>query len=244
MDDGTFADVKALLATRQRREKAAQLRAWREEMAQTPRSWTPTIKGGYIVHIELQPHWWLREGVTLIECQHIDSQVNLMDGKKGPVMDSHLPYPVFLAAAESFLKGMYLCRFPECRRIAFHGYIRPKRREHHLGKLKTFGHNLPKLIRALRRVKAYRTDTECSQFLAILEGVTRRYYYPLRDADENHGWATARYPKRFYNEETKDGRAEGLRTFPQHENVAALFKEMERYLDKKWSLRDRLRRML
>ncbi len=164
-----------------------------------------------------------------------------MDGKKGPVMDSHLPYSVFLAAAESFLKGMHLCRFPECRRIAFRGYIRPSRRDHHLARLKKFGHNLPNLIKSLRRVKAYRTDAECTQFLATLEGVTRQFYYP---ADENRGWATARYPKRFYNDETKDGRADGLRTFPQQENVAALFKGMERYLDKKWSLRHRLRRML
>jgi hypothetical protein len=237
MDDETYAEVKKIFTERERKAKAANFKAWCDEMIATPRNWIPTPNAGYVADVELQPHWWLREGVDLIECQHIDSQVELFDGKKGAVMQSHLPYAVFLAATEAFLKGMYLCRFAECRQIAARGYIRPARREHHVNALKDFGHHLPNLVAALRRVKAYRTDVTCARFLSIIDGVIRRFYYPLRDADKKWGWATARYPKRFYNDGIKDGRADGLRTFPQQEYIETLFKAMERYLDMKWNLR-------
>lgn len=236
-DDETIAEVKKIFAERERKAKAANFKAWCDEMIATPRTWAPTLRGGYVADVELQPHWWLREGVDLIECQHIDSQVAMFEGQKGPVMQSHLPFAVFLAAVEAFLKGMYLCRFPECRRIAAHGYIRPARRAHHVEVLKGFGHHLPSLIAALRRVKAYRTDAACTRFLAIIDGVVRRFYFPLRDADKKWGWATARYPKRFYNDATRDGRSDGLRTFPQQGYIETLFKSMERHLDNKWNLR-------
>lgn len=237
MDDQTIAQGKKIFADREKKAKTAQFRAWCDEMVATPSDWTPKLKNGYVAEMELQPHWWLREGVTLINCRHIDSHVELMDGQKGPVMDSHLPYAVFLAATESFLKGMYLCRFAECRQIAFNGYIRPKRREHHLKIMRKFGHHLRNLIKALKRIKAYRTDAVCVRFLAILDGAIRRFYFPLRAAEENYGWATARYPKRFYNDAKKEGKADGLRTFPQQEHIAKLFEAMEHYLDKKWNLR-------
>jgi hypothetical protein len=237
MDDEIATEVKRIFAEREKKAKAADFKAWCDEMIATPHNWAPALQAGYVADVELQPHWWLREGVDLIECRHVDSQVELFDGKKGPVMQSHLPYAVFLAATEAFLKGMYLCRFPECRQIAACGYIRPARREHHVESLKEFGHHLPNLIAALGRMKAYRTDIACVRFLAIINGVVRRFYYPLRDADKKWGWATARYPKRFYNETTKDGRSDGMRTFPQQGYIETLFKAMERHLDKKWNLR-------
>jgi hypothetical protein len=237
IDDETFAEVKRILVERDNQSKADQFKAWGDELAATPRSWKPTLKAGYVADMELQPHWWLGEGVTLMECCHIDSQVELMNGGKGAVLSSHLPYPIFLAAVESFLKGMYLCRFAECRQIASSGYIRPLRRLYPLKAIKKFGHHLPNLIKALKRVKAYRTDAACMRFLNILDGLVRRFYYPAHAADENHGWATARYPKRFYNDQTKQGSADGYRSFPQQALVIRLFQGMNHYLDKKWNLR-------
>ncbi len=237
MDDETISEVKRILAEKEKLNRAASFKAWCADMDGTPHRWKPTIKAGCVVDIELQPHWWLGEGVELINCRHIDSQVALMDGAKGAVMSSHLPYAVFLAGVESFLKGMYLCRFAECRRIATPGYISPKRREVHLQVLKTFGHNLQNLIKALKRLKAYRTDVSCMRFLNIIDGAVRRFYYPLDAADKNYGWATARYPKRFYNDKTKHGRADSYRSFPQQEFIAQLFEWMDRYLEKKWDLR-------
>ena len=237
MDDSLIADVKKIFADREKQRNAKEIAAWCAEVEATPRSWKPALKAGYVADMELQPHWWLSEGVTLINCRHVDGEVELMDGAKGPVFSSHLPFPVFLAAAESFLKGMHLCRYPECRRIASRGYIQVKRREKYLRIMKDFGHHLPNLIKANKRIKAYRTDVECMQFLNRLDALVRRFYYPLHAADKNYGWATARYPKRFYNDQTKHGAADGLRSFPQQEFVARLFKAMERYLDKKWSLR-------
>lgn len=237
MDDDIIGDVKKIFAQRERQRKTDQFKTWCEQLEAMPRRWKPTLKAGYVADMELQPHWWIGEGVTLIKCRHVNSEIELMDGAKGGVLSSHLPYPVFLAAAESFLKGMYLCRYPECRRIASTGYIRPERRLKYFKVVKGFGHHLPNLIKANKRIKVYRTDAECMRFLNILDALVRRFYYPLRAAEESYGWASARYPKRFYNEQTKHGAADGYKSFPEQEFVALLFKRMERYLDNKWNLR-------
>lgn len=237
MNDDIAGDVKKVLADREKQRKAQQYAAWCADLEAMPASWKPELRDGYVADMELQPHWWIGEGVTLIKCRYVDSEVQLMDGVTGAALSSHLPYPVFLAAAESFLKGMYLCQYPECRQIASDGYITPDMRRTYFKVVKDFGHHLPNLIEANKGVEEYRTDAECMRFLNILDGLVRRFYYPLRAAEESYGWACARYPKRFYNEQTKHGAADGYKSFPEQEFVALLFKRMERYLDKKWNLR-------
>jgi len=47
--------------------------------------------------------------MDLLKSRRVIGHVQLQDGVQGPEINSYLPYPVFQAAAEIFLKGMWLC---------------------------------------------------------------------------------------------------------------------------------------
>lgn len=69
----------------------------------------------------------------------------------------------------------------------------------------------------------------------------RWYYFPLYKADKPKArWAYSRYPKRFYNDDTRTARADSLSRYPQQTMVARLFQEEKDRVGRLWNLRDQL----
>jgi hypothetical protein len=52
--------------------------------------------------------------------------------------------------------------------------------------------------------------------------------------DGNWRWADERYPKRFYNDVTKIGRADALQSYPEQWPLARLFNEAAEQLEFVW----------
>jgi hypothetical protein len=143
--------------------------------------------------------------------------------------------------AETFLKGMLLGRFAQCRRVTQVSYVNPATRQRYMLRLKKHGHDLLKLMRYLRRIAPYRTDDAVQDFLHRIEAITRYYYHPLYEADRG-SWAAARYPKRFYDDEARTAKADAFKCYPEQSYVLRLFDSMERYLDVRWKITSQLAR--
>ncbi len=236
-DAELIAAVKKELADREARQRAADFQLWCAALDAIPKRRKPRIKGNYVAEIELQPHRWLTAGMNNLKSAHVTSHVQFMDGVQGPPLQSFLPYPVFLAGTELFLKGMWLCRFPSCRRVSHKSYVSPKLRGRFNKRLKDLGHDLLALIRVLKHVKKYRTDLLTMRFLNRVATIIRDFYYPLYQADRLGSWAAARYPKRFYDDQNREATADALQSFPDQRYVIDLFAPMERHLDNLWQLR-------
>ncbi len=147
---------------------------------------------------------------------------------------------MFLSGAEIFLKGMWLCQFPACRRIRHNSYVNEAFRKRYFLRLKSHGHDLLRLIGRLRRLRVYRNDPVTMRFLERLSAIIRMYYYPLYQADKN--WASARYPKRFYDDREKIGASDAVNSYPNQWLVIGLFRPMETHLDRLWGLRHNLQK--
>ena len=224
----------------ERREKdrrAKEFKTWCEQLDRVPKGYTLKLKDGLIPDLELQPWRWISRGIEILQSTHVVSRVRHLGGREGEPIQSVLPYPVFLSGAELFFKGMWLCRFPACRRVAQKGYLNIRTRRKHDNLLRGLGHDLIGLIKANRRILAYRRDPVSLAFLKRVEALVRCFYYPLVDADKKSGWAVARYPKRFYNDSSRQGYADGLISLPQQRLVLQLFEPMESHLDRLWQLR-------
>jgi len=174
--------------------------------------------------------------LDILRSAHVTGYVQLMGGQQGEPLQCFLPYSVFQAGAEVFLKGMWLCQFPSCRQVSHTSYISLGLRQTVDRKLRRQGHDLLKLIGCLKRIKCYRADPKSTQFLNRISAIVRLYYFPLHQAGRA-SWANARYPKRFYNDHEKQGHADGFTSYPDQRLVYGLFKPMARHLDQLWNLR-------
>ncbi len=234
-DDLTTAIGNELKARKAKRE-AEELRAWCTVLDGTSPRAKRRLKPGNVAAVELQPHRWLSAGLDILRSAHVTGYVQLMDGQQGDPLQSFLPYSVFQAGTEVFLKGMWLCQFPSCRRVAHTSYVGVELRKRIDDRLRQQGHDLLKIIGRLRRVKRYRDDPRSMEFLRRVSAIIRLYYYPVHKAGRG-SWATARYPKRFYNDLRKEGHADGYNSYPDQRIVYALFAPMARHLDTLWNLR-------
>lgn len=223
------------LAKRNAATQEKRFQDWCAELDRLPTNYVPQLKENFKPDIELQPKRWLGHAMDIIESAHVTARVQLMGGVQGEAFSSFLPYPIFQMGAETFLKGMLLCRFTQCRRVAQNSYVNPATRQRYLRRLKNYGHDLLKLIRHLRRISPYRCDDTARKFLRRVEAITRCYYHPLYEADRG-SWAAARYPKRFYDDHAHTAGADAMKSFPQQSSVLRLFRDMDRHLDEHWQI--------
>lgn len=222
---------------RKKREK--RFAAWCGELEALPGDFELTLKDGLKADLELQPFRWMSLGLDLLQSSKGTITVQHMDGQQGPFLDSFLAYPVFQMGTEIFLKGMWLCQFDDCRALAHHGYMDAAKRFTYADRLKKeLGHDLLKIIAANRQLPKYHANADVTRFLKIVEGIVRRFYFPLYAADkQGRHWAHSRYPKRFYKDSAKEGHADSFQSYPQQWAIVQLFEPMEKYIDRLWKLR-------
>jgi hypothetical protein len=149
-----------------------------------------------------------------------------------------LPYPVFQTAAEIFLKGLWLCKFAECRRLNDRSHVSWPRRAEIFRKLGPagLGHDLVKIIDEIRTIPKYSNNVASMRFLALVERIVRYYYFPLSQGAKRNAWAANRYPIRFYDDEAGLSRATFLESFPPAGWIERLFKRMEQRAIRLWQL--------
>jgi hypothetical protein len=212
---------------------------WRKDLLSQSGNLRLRPPEGFEVDIELQPLRWLWRGTALVESRKVTGRVQPARGNEGPELTSYLPYPVFQMATEIFLKGMWLCRFEECRVLTSSSYVDRETREKYLKRLgkNGLGHDLIKIVEEVRQIREYANDAAALKFLDLIERILRRYYFPPYQADKKTSWADARYPKGVYNDITQQSQAEGLESYPPAKWLSKLFREMERDVDRIWSLR-------
>jgi hypothetical protein len=142
---------------------------------------------------------------------------------------------------ELFLKGMWLCQFDDCRKVAHSDYVAEATRRNYAQGLRNLGHDLLKIIGELRLVGNYINSPSVLTFLARIEAIVRNFYFPLYAADKHsREWANSRYPKRFYNDSNASGRADAFQSYPEQRLIVRLFEPIEAELDKIWLLRNGL----
>lgn len=207
---------------------------WCNELARLPPKYAPKLKGGLIADIELQPMRWMRAGLDLIQSAKGILQVHMPDGTTAPAMQTYLPYPVFQAGTEIFLKGMWLAPLEECRVVGWDDYVPAEVREKYRSQLKNLGHDLLDIIERLQKIPLYQEEGNISCFLRIISGVTRQHYYPLTENDS--AWGHARYPRRFYNDVKEVARADQMKTYPLQWLLERLFVDTMHRVDRLWGI--------
>jgi hypothetical protein len=241
MSENLIEMVKAELIKLEKSQRMAEFSQWCAMLDATASDMKPVLKDELIADIELRPLRWLAAGLDLLKSQVITAQVALMSGEKGAPISSFLPYPTFQMGTEIFLKGMWLCQFEDCRSVAHSDYVSSTVRKNRSEGLRDLGHDLLRMIQQLRSVKEYQAAPDVLQFLVRVEAVIRQFYFPLYEADKkSREWANSRYPKRFYNDRRKIGKADAFRSYPQQRLIVGLFEPMKHHLDTMWSLRAKL----
>lgn len=245
MADENLSDaVMEIILERNRRQEEEAFQQWHADLLTFPKEGRRQMKKGLIADVEFQPLRWMSLGITLIQSPKIAARVQLSHGLEGPPLSSYLPYPTFQAGAEIFLKGMYLCRYEDCRLSNDSYYICPLRRDQVVEELKfaKLGHNLLKCIAELEQISEYRDDEMLGHFLKVLRALIRRDYFPAFRPDNDKQWAIARYPKRFYNDKAKAAKAESYQRYSDAPPpfIERLFREAEQRVDELWGLRSGL----
>lgn len=221
---------------RQREEKEFQ--QWYAELLSTPADYQRELKDGWTADVEVQPLRWMDLGLTLIESPKVVAYLQLAGGIRGEPLSSFLPYPIFQAGAEIFLKGMWLCQYQDCRLCHSSAFVPQARRDEVLNELKKkLGHDLLRIVDLLARVPSYQHDQALSEFLRVIGSLVRRDYFPVFNADRGNKWAFARYPKRFYMEIRKEGASDSYNSYSPAAFLARLFREAQERLDDVWQLR-------
>lgn len=213
--------------------------SWCEYLLSIPATFELKPKFGDI-DIELQPLRWMSSGIDLIQSRKTNGYVQLVGGVQGPAFGSYLPYAVFQMAAEVFLKGVWLCKYAECRELTASSYIDADRRADYAAKTKDLGHDLLEILGQICTIPEYRSDPAAMRFLDLIERVIRCYYFPPYVADKGSRWANARYPKRIYDDIDQRAQAEGLEHYPEAKRIETLFQRMEQDVNRLWQLRARL----
>ncbi|MBA2433829.1 MAG: hypothetical protein H0V54_01865 [Chthoniobacterales bacterium] len=240
MADEILADaVMRLIQDQNQLEEEKEYRAWYAALLLLREDYKREPKKEWTADLELQPLRWMQLGLTLIQSPKITAYVQLANGVQGPPLSSFLPYPVFQAGAEIFLKGMWLCRYEDCRLLGHNSYIGPARRGEVFKELRNkLGHNLLQIIELLRGIREYQADETSSDFLKAIRALICRDYFPAFQADARGSeWASARYPKRFYNDEAGQAGADSFSHYPSQPFVERLFREAQQGVDDLWGLK-------
>jgi len=234
MDD----DIMRLVRERNRKCEEKEFRRWRKWLLSLPHDLHLQPKNNFRVDVELQPLRWMRLGIVLLQSRKDVGYVQLKGGVQGPPIKSYLPYPVFQMAAEIFLKGMWLCKFPDCRRLNDRLYVDCRRRAEIFRQLgsERLGHDLVKIIDEIQRIPKYSKDAASVRFLALVDRIVRYYYWPLSQGAKRNVWAANRYPIRFYDDEAGQSRATFMESFPPAGWIEKLFKKMEQRAIRLWQL--------
>lgn len=205
-------------------------RDWLSELEEAANGKPPCVNSGFVVDTEFQPLRWMRAGLELLKTGIPSYPRKLVHLEAADPTSSYLPYATFQMGSEIFLKGMWLCQFPECRSLAHTGFVDPETRARHRNELKELGHDLLKIVSKLSEVPKYAGDTESVRFLNHLKGIIHRYYFPVHSAT-SPDWASARYPKRFYRVDSRHGTADAVMEFPGNRLVFRLFNSVFKHID-------------
>ena len=92
-------------------------------------------------------------------------------------IEGYIDSPLFLLACEFFLKGMWLCKFKDCREVVYGGYINRDERDTINRNLKKFSHTLINIIDECEIL--YGDDEQSLKFLKRVNAIIRMHYYPL-----------------------------------------------------------------
>jgi hypothetical protein len=198
-------------------------------------------KENFKADIELQPLRWMSLGIDLFKSRKVIGHIQLAEGIQGPETGSYLPYPVFQMATEIFLKGMWLCQFADCRQLNHSSYVDEATRNRYYDELRVLSHDLLRIIDAIEKIPQYQRSVHAMQFLKLINGIVRAFYFPPYEADKRNRWADGRYPKRVYDDSAQRGHAEGFQSFPEAKWIEKLFREMETEADRIWQLRNNLK---
>src|SRR5438874_3691662 len=138
----------AYFVERDRKCDEKEFTRWRKWLLSLPHDLQRRPKENFRVDLELQPLRWMSLGIVLLQSRKDFGYVQLAGGVQGSPINSYLPYPVFQMAAEIFLKGMWLCKFPDCRRLNDRLHVDWRRRAEIFQQLGQAGprHDLVKII--------------------------------------------------------------------------------------------------
>ena len=227
-----------IIRERDRTREEKEFRRWRRWLLSLPHDLQLHPKNNLTVDIELQPLRWMSLGIVLLQSRKDVGYVQLAGGVPGPPIKSYLPYPVFQTATEIFLKGIWLCKFPDCRRLSDRSYVSRQRRVEIFRQLGPagLGHDLVRIIDEIRRIPKYSKNAASMRFLTLIEQIVRYYYWPLSQGANRNAWAANRYPIRFYDDEAGQSHATFLESFPPAGWIERLFTRMERRAIRLWQL--------
>lgn len=207
---------------------------WCETHATLPADYALQLKPGLVAEIELAPMRWMRLGLELIESAKGTTPIQLMGGNAGPPMQTYLPYPVFQAGTEIFMKGMFLAQYAECRVVESRDYVAIDVRGKYKKMLKNLGHDLLKIVEELKKIPLYNEEGNITRFLQVISGVIRKFYYPL--TEEDAAWGNARYPRRFYDDAKAEAHADQFKSYPEQWPLVLLFKDAMPRIDQLWGI--------
>lgn len=201
----------------------------------------PKLVPSFRVDIELQPFRWIESGRDLIQSAKGTLSIQYAGGVSGPPMNAYLTYPVFQMGTEIFLKGMWLCQFEECRRIAERDWIAADRRKYYQRHIQKLGHDILGIIEAVRQIPQFDDSVSVCKFLDILQAIIRQHYFPFYESERrSRDWADARYPKRFYNDAEHQAQADSFQRYPEQGIILRIFSEAADEVERIWKLRSNL----
>jgi hypothetical protein len=232
--------VMRVINERNRRDDEQAFQNFCEELLSLPRDLKLMPKENFKADIELQPLRWMTLGMDLLKSRRVTGHVQLADGVQGPEINSYLPYSVFQAATEIFLKGMWLCHYADCRALTDSSYMEQGTRQDYSEILKELGHDLLAILDKVRGIPEYHRALRITRFLDLVERIVRLYYFPPYEADKKTRWADARYPKRVYDDSAQKSAAESFQSYPRAQWIEKLFQQGERDVDDLWQLRAKL----
>lgn len=199
-------------------------------------------KDNFKADIELQPLRWMNLGIELLRSRRVTGHVQLANGVQGREIGGYLRYPIFQMGTEIFLKGMWLCQFADCRQLNHSSYVDEAKRNKYRESLRNLTHDLLRIIDALGQIPQYACSESAMRFLHLVEELIRAFYFPPYEADQRSRWTDSRYPKRVYDDVTRQARAESCQSFPRAEWIERIFRTMEADADRIWQLRAGLSR--
>ena len=229
--------VMRTILERNRRDDEQAFQDFCEELLSLPADLELVPRQNFKADIELQPLRWMTLAMDLLKSRRVTGYLQLQDGVQGPEINSYLPYPVFQAATEIFLKGMWLCQYADCRGLAESSYIEKNRRQNYSESLKELGHDLLAIVDNVRGIPEYQRTAAITRFLDLVERVVRLYYFPPYESDKHTRWADCRYAKRVYDDSAQKAAAESFQRYPRAVWVEKLFQQAERNVDGLWQLR-------
>lgn len=230
-----------IINERNRREDEQEFQTFCAELLALPANFELMPKENFKADVELQPLRWMSSGIDLLKSRRVTGHIQLADGLQGPEIGSYLPYPVFQMATEIFLKGMWLCQYPDCRALTDSSYMEQGKRQDYSEILKRLDHDLLAILDKARGISEYQQTPAIVRFLDLVERIVRAHYFPPYQADKRTRWADCRYPKRVYDDSAQKAGAESFQRYPRATWVSSLFQQAERNIDDVWQLRARLK---